>query len=296
MFTKEESRKDKLKSPDIGTRQAHRLYDMKFDARLKFIAEGLPLILDSALGFYRASHDLEKHPREAEVLMGFALEEAAKILILMDLVRCPKKLVSSRLGKLMGWFYDHLARLIYAEVYDWRPTDIADLSKGIHPHREAHTLEGSMGEYIIPNSTLYRRESSLYADIEAYDDTGPIWSAPHGHVRPFPNSMRNALRVVEAMSALGLFSVKGLRVVSDVWSEVTFSEKEGPRETKQLTDHLLNRLVAEKLPCEAATQDHVNTLYWHWQFPMYELELRSIVVPIEELRARQERMLWNEMY
>lgn len=153
-----------------------------------------------------------------------------------------------------------------------------------------------MGEYIIPNSTLYRRESKLYADIEAYDDTGPIWSAPRGYSSPFPHRAPTAIQVVEAMSALGLFTVKGLRAISEMWSQVTFTEKIGVRETETLMKQLLERLLAEGLPREDASQEHVNTLWHFWQLPMYELELSTIVVPIEELKARQERLLWNEMY
>src|SRR5439155_17953231 len=106
----------KLKGPDIGLHQAKRLCQLPEQKRLAFVAEGLPIILDSARGFWEASQQLEARPREAKVLEGFAEEEAAKILILMDGVRCPPKLVSSKLKRIIGWFYDHLARLIYAEA------------------------------------------------------------------------------------------------------------------------------------------------------------------------------------
>ncbi len=49
------------------------------------------MILASAESFWTAAASLMQAPREARVLEGFAEEEAAKILILMDLVRCPAK-------------------------------------------------------------------------------------------------------------------------------------------------------------------------------------------------------------
>jgi hypothetical protein len=67
----------------------------------------------------------QSYGREAKVLEGFAKEEAAKILILMDAVRCPPKLVASKLNRIVGWFYDHLARLIYAEAVSWKPLNFA---------------------------------------------------------------------------------------------------------------------------------------------------------------------------
>jgi hypothetical protein len=41
---------------------------MKHDEREAFLAEGLPIILDSANGFWAASQQLNTMPREAEVL------------------------------------------------------------------------------------------------------------------------------------------------------------------------------------------------------------------------------------
>jgi hypothetical protein len=100
---------------EIGLRQARKLCQMSSPERLAFIADGLPIILASAQGFWAASRQLADRPRERDVLEGFAREEAAKILILMDAVRCPPKLLSSRLGSILRSFYDHLARLIYAD-------------------------------------------------------------------------------------------------------------------------------------------------------------------------------------
>ena len=82
---------------------------MKHDERLVFLAEGLPIILESAHGLWAASQQLSTMPREADVLRNHAEEEAAKVLIVMDMVRCPKKLCASKIGVMVNWFYDHLA-------------------------------------------------------------------------------------------------------------------------------------------------------------------------------------------
>lgn len=62
------------------------------------------------------------------------MEEAAKILILLDAVRCPPKLISLKLNRIIGWFYDHLAHLIYADAVSWKPTDLAQLREYVTPH------------------------------------------------------------------------------------------------------------------------------------------------------------------
>src|ERR1700693_4570393 len=103
-----------MRKLDIGLGQGNLLCQMKHDDRLDFLAEGLPIILDSARGFWAAAQQLSALPREADVLENHAEEEAAKILIVMDMVRCPQKLAASKMGAMVKWFYDHLARLIYA--------------------------------------------------------------------------------------------------------------------------------------------------------------------------------------
>lgn len=56
------------------------------------IAEGLDLIHENALRLYESVSLLAKqeHFRAAEILKTLALEEAAKYLILIDAVRCPR--------------------------------------------------------------------------------------------------------------------------------------------------------------------------------------------------------------
>src|SRR3546814_5284133 len=46
--------------------------------------------------------------REATVLEGFAEEEAAKALILVDLIRCTPTQVARRAAAMIKTFYDHL--------------------------------------------------------------------------------------------------------------------------------------------------------------------------------------------
>lgn len=170
-----------MKKLQIGQRQASRICQMSATDRLAFIAEGLPIIHASAKGFWSGSVELRGKPREAEGLEGSAKEEAAKILILLDVVRRPEKRVAGKLSMLIGRFYGHLERLIYAQLAEWWSEDIARLRKAVEPLRTTHDLEGSMGEFIVPNSTLYRRESKFYADVEAYEDGTPLWNAPAGH-------------------------------------------------------------------------------------------------------------------
>jgi hypothetical protein len=80
------------KTLNIGLRQGNILCQMKHDERLAFLAEGLPIILDSARGFWAASQQLSSTmPREADVLENHAEEEAAKPLVRPRLSRSRQK-------------------------------------------------------------------------------------------------------------------------------------------------------------------------------------------------------------
>jgi len=284
--------------PSIGLRQARRICQLSDRERLNFIADGLPVILESAQGFWKAAQQLERTPREALVLEGFATEEAAKILILMDIVRCPITLLKSKLRKLIDLFYDHLARLIYAQASTWKPSKIEQLREYVDHSRQGHYTDGFAGEFIVPNWTVYERESRLYADVEATQYGSLVWSAPRS---PYNDDLKwtpvvpSALHLAEAMRQLGLFSPGGLNAISEIWGSVEFRYKEGPDESRELTKLLFKRIDAEKLCLESATEDHASTLFWRWQIPMYNLDFSLIPVTLEELEEQQERALRSEI-
>lgn len=264
--------------------------------RLDFIADGLPIILKSAQSFWNAASQIPGSPREAAVLEGFAEEEAAKTLILLDLVRCPASRASERVGRIVKKvFYDHLARLIYATAQTWRPVDVAQLQAYVDTQRQGHYLEGGMSEYILPNWALYSRESTMYADIEVHEDEDPQWSDPLKWSGAGRVSKPLALNLAESLSALGVFTRAGLQATAEIWDEVDFMDTQGWSETRQLRSRLAARLDAEKLVQDEATKDHAHAFYNLWQFPMYNIEFSKIDVPLERLRAEREAAYWAEV-
>lgn len=287
--------KAKEKKLPFGNRRAGILCNLSRSAQLDLIAEGLPIILASAQGFWEAATEIAERPREARVLQGFCEEECAKILILMDLVRCPQKIAGDRAGKLVGTFYDHLGRLIYAEAQGWKPMHMAQLREYIDGAREGHYLEGNMGEFIVPNASLYRRESTMYADIEVYEDGTPQWSAPSKLMSVSLSFPPHVLGLAEAMQAAGLFSRRGLQAVSEIWDQVEFVEDENFEDTTRLTRTLFERLDAEKLVTEDATERHAGALMNDWQMPMYNLDFKPVHPRLEDLRAQQEAIFWAEV-
>jgi hypothetical protein len=203
-------------------------------------------------------------------LHGFSEEQAAKGLILIDMPRCPKKSLSAQMGKMTGWFYNHLARLMYVEACHVKPMHVGQLQQYIDHSRRAHYVDGDYGEYIFPNRELFSRQSTLYADMAAYEDGKLFWSAPKESygVIGIRFLLSPAFEILEALSVAGALRPEGARIVADVWGQVDFRNTEGWEEKERLTREMVQRLEAKNLIDPSITPQHGGRLYDAWQLPM----------------------------
>lgn len=280
-------------TPSIGLHQARVLCEMQHKERLEFISNGLPIILNSAEGYWAAARHLKGMPREAAVLQSHATEEAAKILILMDAVRCPAELVSSKMEYMIKWFYSHLARLLFAEAVLWRPVTIAELRMYVDLGRKMHSIDGD-SSLIFPNWPIFIRESQLYADIGYEIDGEPEWFAPDSIDLDLTHEP-SVLGLVRAMSALGIFTLRGLEATSEIWDQVTFADNETLSDAQRLTQGLIYRLRDENILTNSATRNHITTLRNNWQIPMYNLDFAPRRIPCDELKDNQDEILAWQM-
>lgn len=261
------------------------------------IAEGLPILLKSADELLTASERIEDHPRSAAILIGQSTEELSKILILMDIVRCPPKARGALVGRMFDWFYGHLPRLLYAQAQSWRPVTVDQLQEYLDDNRKSHDIDGFAGEYIMPNTMIFARENRLYADIVAYESGEPEWSEPSVWMPAMAWGGRTQIwRVAKALNDLGAFSRKGLDIVSDVWGTTDFvGSLQCLPNIRTLTQKMVAALIEAELPNKDAQQQQVDLLYEHWQIPMYRLNFAPIQVSLEELKAAQERAYEREV-
>jgi hypothetical protein len=171
---------------------------------------------------------------------------------------------------------------------------VSQLREYVDQDRKAHYLEGYVGEYILPNWNVAAREMLLYADIEAYEDEVPHWNKPTSHTSGLPRFTPMVLEIVEALSAVGVFSRKGLDATAEIWGQLDFKDTQTHADARRLMKQLWERLVTEKLPSEATTQQDVNVLYEYWHMPMYNLDFKLIDVPLAELQEEREAIMWTE--
>jgi len=283
------------KSDDIGMRRGRIIANLSQPRQLEVIAEGLPVLMKSASNLLAASKALVEHQRASTILEGHAMEEIAKILILLDIVRCPPKLRPSRIGSMMGWFYDHLARLLYIDAQHWKPVDVKQLQEYVDSGRQSHYLEGAVGEYIMPNWTTYSRESALYADIITLEEGEPIWNDPDITVPLFSDLKPIPWLVCQSLQSMGAFTKAGLEVVSSVWGQVDFVDSQHWSDTKRLTYEMLLALQESKLIADTADDIQVDHLYQYWQLPMYRIDFKRIDVPLTDLQIERDTILRPEM-
>ncbi len=85
-------------------------------ALFKELSEGMPLIVDNAVSLDETAHCLHQEMkfRASEIMRGFAEEEAAKFLVLIDFVRCPPN--SKQRTSTLKHFNDHVKKRIYART------------------------------------------------------------------------------------------------------------------------------------------------------------------------------------
>jgi hypothetical protein len=279
------------RSSEIGLRKGRLICNMSLDDQLKFIAEGLPRLLESARSLVDASQVLTDNPREAAILASHADEECAKLLILIDIVRCPRARVASRIGPMTRWFYDHLARLIYAKAQSWRPVTAKQLQDYIDSERGSHYLEGEYGESIMPNWTLFERETALYVDIACDEDKVLQWISPIQSSPELPAMIPISFEVADALSAFGVLTLSGLEILHEVWATQPIELNTRWEITRDNYLPLAKRLEAAGLITDRATDRHATALAHTWQMPMYEMDFSPIDVALEDLLAERDAQL-----
>lgn len=282
------------KAGDIGMKQLRTLSNLPMAKRLDLIAEGLSILRRSAEELFEARNKVDRTSRVGQILLGHATEEAAKILILLDYVRCPSALNWRAQGQLNA-FYDHGARLLYAQACRWRPDTVATLRGYVDRTRSSHVVEGDYGQYIMPNWELYTREARLYADLTRTDTGALVWNDPSKwpgtrDIFGLPPAVMSVTRSLERVGAL---SREGLTVVQDVWSGNAFEDAEHASTSDELIQETVRRLVELGLPTEDASDDDVRTLYSDWQLPMYAIDVQMQSADLNDLRAEQEAHLRN---
>ena len=274
------------------------------DALFKEVETGISHIMDVVNRLDTAAEELHGTGRHypSRVLEYFAAEEAAKVLILVDAVRCPKNKGEEK-SRTLGYFYDHIAKGIYAKVCDWRPIDLAEVRKGVDDERREFYLDGPNDvDWIFPNSIAERRENRLYVgyvceDTEESDQGEGYWTSPLNETRLSEFFSYHTPAVVELARALyqtNATTSDGLSVIAENWRNVDVRDEMRFDELERLNRRTLEALNDRGLLAPVSDQVQA-TVEMRWIYPLWILKLRMLEVEKKELLKEllEEQQRWH---
>ncbi|MBI1875267.1 MAG: AbiV family abortive infection protein [Acidobacteria bacterium] len=183
------------------------------------VAEGLGLIVANVDRLREAAIVLanSEHYHGSRILNTIAEEEAAKFLILVDAVRCPKQ-PGERLSNQLGRFNDHLPKGLYAKACNYRPGTLGELQHYLNIDRDEFHLDGPNDcDWIFRNEIIQSREGQFYVDYVGRDD-GHSWSDPallSTYLGPSPEPA--SVSMSRTLFKVGLSTAEAIATVADVW-------------------------------------------------------------------------------
>ncbi len=276
---------------DLSQLPDHRLFEE--------IAVGIGLIIENAERLESIAQRLARmnEHRACGIVRSIAEEESAKVLILLDFVRCPRDAIQDR-SRVLKSFYSHLAKRIYAEACRWSPSDFGDLKCYIEQERRDYYLDGPNDvDWILPNAAKTERESRMYVDYvqDITQEHGEhSWVSPVGGIeRHDEHATPSCLAMARALHRVGFTTAKGLSVVAHVWRGFQPSRDTTSIELSRWRRRALDRAPEKGFHAELDADDLRATVY-SWPFPLWPLNLTALRDPTpQQLRRQRHEELWR---
>ena len=261
------------------------------------IATGIGHVMEAVNGLGVAVRKLyeEGYRHPARVLDNLATEEAAKVLVLVDAVRCPRN-KSTEKSRTLGYFYDHLAKGIYAAVTNWSPANFAEVMHNVDRERQEHYLDGPNDvDWIFPNSITQRREDDLYVgyvrdDTEEGGQGERRWTPPSVYDQVVFAPSSAVVRLASALHETNATTPKGLSVIAKIWRSVDMRDDMGITELMGLNWRTLEVLDDRGLLASSPHETYA-VIRNDWIFPLWSLDLR--ILKVEKKSLREVRQQWS---
>ena len=240
------------------------------------ISEGVGHLVTNIERLHEAASrlaDADDHTRAA-ILGSVANEEAAKVLTLLDVVRCPLSRKEER-RRTLSWWSSHVWKGLYAKVCDrgLDLRDFGDLQAFIERESAYSYLDGPTGaDWIFPNSIPAEREGRMYVDFVCGVTQGrgesPWWSTPSTYEYYSP---ADCLYLVAGLAHVGVTSVEGLEAVAEVWRDFEPEARTSREELRSLIDKTLLEVEAKGITEVRATDISLIDSLRRWPFPLWPL-------------------------
>ena len=280
-----------------------KLGNQKKELLLRDVANGIEHLIANIKRLDSSARRLSQAGDEASaaLLGSFADEEAAKVLILVDAVRCPATEAKARTRTLKRW-NKHLWKGIYARSCDWRPSNFCELASYIDKDLQPFYLDGPMGvDWIFPNEILDQRERQIYVDlIEGITETEPTrqsayWAAPIDFSsESFSYQTSTCVEVALSLHDFGISTERGLNHVVRIWQPIVPSSMKPSELFAKVQETILavrseqgEYMVSDESICSLTPL--INWPYPLW--PINEPEITSNSTSLASLRKEREAKL-----
>ena len=276
------------------------LLQLKDGQLFEEVATGIRLVVEHAESLESTAvrlRAIDEH-RAAAIVRALAKEESAKVLILLDLIRCSRNNQDAK-SKTVAAFGDHLAKEIYADACRWRPADFAEVTKIVDRERRPFYLDGPNDvDWILPNDAKSRRESRMYVD---YVQDITVEGGEYDWISPLPDSLYRyedttptCLVVARALHRVGMTTPEGLAVVADLWRGFQPQPQTTCQELLARNFDSLVRVSEARQNREVDPED-ARSVCHHWPFPLWPLDLRQSKGPTKAdlRRQRAARIKWR---
>lgn len=248
------------------------------DSRLfEVVAEGIPLIAQNAESLDEVARRLFSagEHRASEIIRGFAEEEAAKVLILLDAVRCPKE----HRKETLACFDNHLAKRVYALTCSYpNILTFGELRELVDRERQPHFLDGpNQVDWIFENSILTERVRAIYVDYvrDITEESGGYgWIAPSDRGAP-ARAYRTAesVQLCRDLCDVGADSPDGVAEIAATWRNCEPNDDTDRKALRTVIVAMLKRL--EKGKHGVADASAVSRIVSSWPFPLWTLKLNN---------------------
>jgi hypothetical protein len=255
------------------------------------VAKGMLAVQENASTMAEAFKILsEQHNvRGARILEAIAKEGAAKYLILLDVVRCPR-IPTNRFHRQLEKYDEHLAKGLYSEACDWRPADFGEIKSYIAEESMKYYLDGPNGvEWIFENWIIRQREEAFYVDY-VESDQKHIWLSPSRYDSSSYIScyVPPVVKLMNQLHKVGFSKPRSLELISSIWRPVGFTDETHSWDIGNLNHKTLKGM------CDAGLLNEIDDKIYRdivdvWPFPLYDLTMRQIPVKQSKLREIQDR-------
>ena len=239
-----------------------------------------------------------KQYRAFKIIQAISNEEAAKYLILLDVLRCPNKknqdktLFKNQLKKFNG----HLAKGIYVKVYDCINISYEDICTFIKCQLEEFYYAGfDEGEdWKFKNEIISEREESFYVDYVQYEEGYNQWLSPktpnvvnsdadsidlliqEAGLNINPHTPSKIIKLVKALHSIGISHIESIKVFSDFWRNFELRDEMRWNDIQKANHECLVIIHQKNLLGDKTTQDDWNLIINELTFPLHKIDMPEL--------------------